>query len=58
MVRSLADPRLVYEDNIQEVQRKRVEQEMHEDPTPVTPEGKPSIDKEDATLHFETAKEK
>lgn len=48
----------VFEDNIQEAQKKRVEREMNEDPTPITPEGKPSIDKEDVALHFETAQAK
>ncbi|EKM59909.1 uncharacterized protein PHACADRAFT_250708 [Phanerochaete carnosa HHB-10118-sp] len=51
--RSLEELAFLFEDNIQEVQKKRVKQEMNEDPTPVTPGGKDSLEKEDA-LHFET----
>lgn len=47
-------PHAVFEDNIQELQKKRVEQEMKEDPTPITP-GSKSIDK-DTPYHFETAR--
>ena len=44
----------MFEDNIQEIQKKRVEQEMSEDPNPVSP-GTKSLDKDDA-YHFETAR--
>lgn len=45
---------IVFEDNIQEIQKKRVEQELNEDPTPVSP-GAKSLDKDNA-YHFETAR--
>ena len=42
---------LVFEGNVQELQKQRVEQEIKEDPTVVTP-GSKSVDKEDA-YHLE-----
>lgn len=42
----VANSRAVYEDNIQATQKKRVEQELNEDPTPISP-GSRSMDKEE-----------
>ncbi|KIP10375.1 hypothetical protein PHLGIDRAFT_33910 [Phlebiopsis gigantea 11061_1 CR5-6] len=52
--RSLEELAFLFEDNIQEIQKKRVEQEMSEDPNTVSP-GAKSLDKDDA-YHFETAR--
>ncbi|GJE87512.1 hexose transporter [Phanerochaete sordida] len=55
--RSLEELAFLFEGDIREVQKKRVEQEMKEDPTPVTPAGKDSLDKDD-TDYIETVKTK